>query len=62
MRWPPSPRNELDIGAFDAVGVTDWYALQLNIPNSKGVQFDVTVSNVAVARVDSELPLAKPAT
>ncbi|MCJ1251268.1 hypothetical protein MMC30_008499 [Trapelia coarctata] len=47
--------NELGLGAFDSIGATQWYTLQLQIPKAKAIQFDVAVSNVADALLDSQV-------
>jgi hypothetical protein len=48
--------NALGLGAFDASGATDWLTLSLQVPiNTKSVEFNIGVSNVADNLFDSEV-------
>ena len=52
--------NALGLGAFDANGATDWMQLTLSVAsNTKSVQFDIGVSNVADNLLDSQIIVDK---
>ncbi|KAL9039043.1 MAG: hypothetical protein Q9214_005036, partial [Letrouitia sp. 1 TL-2023] len=52
--------NALGLGAFDAGGATDWFTLSLEVPaNTKSVDYNVGVSNVADNLYDSSVVVAK---
>jgi hypothetical protein len=52
--------NALGLGAFDASGATNWFTLVLPVPsNTKSVQYNVGVSNVADNLLDSEIIVDK---
>ncbi|KAF3940805.1 hypothetical protein ABW19_dt0201234 [Dactylella cylindrospora] len=52
--------NNLGLGAFDASGATDWFTLKLDIqPEAQTVQFDIGVSNVADAELQSAVVVDK---
>ncbi|CZS93101.1 hypothetical protein WAI453_000836 [Rhynchosporium graminicola] len=52
--------NELGLGAFDSAGNTKFFTLNMPVnPKTEWVQFDVGVSNVADAALDSQIIVAK---
>ena len=52
--------NALGLGAFDESGATDWFTLSLQVPaNTKSVEYDIGVSNVADNLLDSSIVVDK---
>ena len=52
--------NALGLGAFDADGATDWFTLTLKVPaDTKSVEYDIGVSNVADNLLDSSIVVDK---
>ncbi|KAH0565383.1 hypothetical protein GP486_001217 [Trichoglossum hirsutum] len=52
--------NALGLGAFDASGATDWFTLTLGVPaNTKSVEYNIGVSNVADNLLDSSVIVDK---
>jgi hypothetical protein len=52
--------NALGLGAFDADGATDWFTFSISVPpNTQSVDYDVGVSNVADALLQSQVIVDK---